>query len=362
MRLVDIMPGAVGRRLESVDAASVGTALQTATIAVVGATGAVGLEVLALLVELGVEPARIRAIASASSVGSIVRSGGRDHEIRGLGEALEAEVAILATPAEVSRRIAPELIDAGVLVSDNSSAFRDEAPLIIPEWNPEAVRRGDRLVASPNCTTTIAVTGIAPLLATRPPISLEIVSYQAISGAGMPALHAILEESRDLLAGDAPSPRWRHHPVAFNAFPHESSLDPVSGACGEERKFVQEAGRLLRLPSASLAATCLRIPVLRTHTVAVRLRLPEACSVEMVRTRLASAPGVRLVEDGPTSHQATARAGVLVGRIRVESSTEGAGSLVRAVVAGDQLLKGAAWNALQNAALLVSATGCSRRR
>lgn len=353
MRLEDIMPGAIGQRLAGLDPSPVRSALGDSTVAVVGATGAVGLEVLALLIELGVEPAKIRAIASDSSVGRVVRAAGREFTIHGTADAHDVDVAILATPAEVSRHLAPVLLADGVLVSDNSSAFRDTAPLVIPELNPEVLGVEDRVIASPNCTTTIALTGMSAILKALPPASIEIVSYQAVSGAGLDAMRALLAETHDLLEERAGQPRWLSHRVAFNAFPHESTFDPASGQCEEERKFSREARRLLSGSPAGLSATCLRVPVLRTHTLVVRLELAESVSESVVREHLSSAPGVRLVGQGPSSHEATGRCEVLVGRVRVDAGTGSTGSVIRAVVAGDQLLKGAAWNAIQNAALLL---------
>ncbi len=357
MRLEDIMPGAIGQRLAGVDPSPVRSDLCDATVAVVGATGAVGLELLALLVELGVDPSRIRAIASESSIGRVVRAAGCEFTIRGSADAHDVDVAILATPADVSRQLAPALLADGVLVSDNSSAFRNTAPLVIPELNPGVLGTEDRLIASPNCTTTIALTGMSAILKAFAPASIEIVSYQAVSGAGLDAMRALLGETRELLEERSSEPRWLSHPVAFNAFPHESAFDPASGQCEEERKFAREAGRLLSVPAGVLSATCLRVPVLRTHTLAVRLQVSESVSESLVRERLATAGGVRLVDDGPSSHEATGRCEVLVGRVRVDPALGSSGSVIRAVVAGDQLLKGAAWNALQNAALLLRRPG-----
>lgn len=352
MTLDSIMPGADRRRLTPALAGPVREAIAHSTIAVIGATGAVGLEALALLVELGLEPDRVIAVASDASVGREIVAGGRSHRVRGLDAARSADVAVVATPAEIARSIVPHLLDHGVLVSDNTSAFRHMAPLVLPELGIEAVSTTDRLASSPNCTTTIALTGLGPLLKTHDIRSLEIVSYQAVSGAGIHAMQALLDESADLLGGAAARPRWLDHPAAFNAFPHESPVESDAGTCAEERKFARETTRLLATPPQSLAATCLRVPVLRSHTVAARLHVAETVSAKEVRDRLRDGAGVRVVDDGPTSHDATGGCEVLVGRLRTTDAPDEAGTIIRAVIAGDQLLKGAAWNAIQNAALL----------
>ncbi|MGP1272039.1 MAG: aspartate-semialdehyde dehydrogenase [Phycisphaerales bacterium] len=346
-------PGAVDQRLTPTLRQSAARHLVDVTIAVIGATGAVGLEALALLVELGLDDRHIIPVASETSVGRTIQAGGREFVIRPHADALTATAALVAAPADASRAIVPRLLDSGVLVSDNSSAFRHAAPLVIPEINPEAITPDTRLVASPNCTTTIALTALAPILREHRPREAEIVSYQAASGAGLHAMNALLEESADLIAHRPIAPRWLSHPAAFSVFPHESTLDPDTGLSEEEAKFERESRRILTLPPPRLAATCLRVPVLRTHTIAARLRLDSTTPIETIRTHLQAAPGVRVVDHGPTSLDATLRAEVLVGRLRLEPHHDDGSAILRAVIAGDQLLKGAAWNAVQNAALLI---------
>jgi aspartate-semialdehyde dehydrogenase len=358
-RIDDLLPGMPRRRMSGAQRASLARALDGRMIAVVGATGAVGLEALALLAEAGVPSTHVHAIASDASAGSClpyagsgIRVGSTEDLFRLVcDDRVGGVIALLATPAPVSRELVPRLRSLGVPVSDNSSAFRATAPLVIPEINPGAAV-GSGLLASPNCTTTIALTAAAPIVRASGVRSIEITSYQAVSGAGLGAMRALIEETTLAVGGRRACANWLDHPAAFSVFPHESDLDSETGLCAEEAKFAYEAPRILGDARIGLAATCMRVPVLRTHTVAVRVATARPAHAAEIRRALASAPGVRTVGQGPSSLDASCLCDVLVGRVRVEPDPDGGGSVVRLIAAGDQLLKGAAWNALQNAALL----------
>jgi aspartate-semialdehyde dehydrogenase len=354
LELADIMPGATRQRLTAELAEPVRASLVGKTIAVVGATGAVGLEALALLTELGVPNDRIIASGSARSVGNQIFSGGENFRVLPVAAVERADIAVLATPAEVSSRIAPALAACGVLVSDNSSALRRSAPLVIPEINPRAAKAEDRIIATPNCTTTIALTGLAGVLHEFSCDGIEITSYQAVSGAGLTAMQSLIDESRDIVQGRPTKPRWLDHPVAFNVFPHESELDTTTGQCAEELKFAGEASRILAGTPSRFVATCLRVPVLRSHTVVARLEISEQPSPDEVAARIATTPSVEVLEKEHTSAAAAGSCNVLVSRIRVEPNAKYGGSVIRMIISSDQLLKGAAWNALQNASLLLT--------
>ena len=359
LRIAEIMPGADGRRMGEHERTAVADRLVGTPIAVVGATGAVGLEALALLAEAGVGDRDIIAVASRRSVGRALEVGGCAHTVRDLDAAREAGVVLLAVPADRSRRIAPDLIEGGVLVSDSSSAYRDSAPLVIPEINADRVAAGTRLIASPNCTTAIALTAAAGLIDRGGVGAIEIVSYQAVSGAGIDAMHALIAETEEAVAGRDVRARWLAEPAAFSVFPHESAIDRRTGGSAEEHKFVNETRSILGAPGLHAAATCVRVPTLRTHTVSVRIRTERRLDAHEARAAISTNRGVRVVDDGPTSHDAAGRCAVLVGRVRAEPDPDGRGTIIRMIAAGDQLLKGAAWNALQNAALLIERASVS---
>ena len=353
MRLADLMPGAPGRRLDAEQKKWLSVRGRGVRIGVYGATGAVGLELLALLAEAGVPAEYVTAYASARSAGERLAYGDGSLPVfdADADDGRRQDVAVLATPAAVSRRLAGRLVDQGVRVSDNSSAFRGEAPLVVPEINGDAITRNVGLVASPNCTTTIALTAAEGLRRAVGVRSIGVTSAQAVSGAGRGAMRALLDETREAVDDKRDVvARWLDEPAAFNVFPHESAVDEGSGLCGEEAKIIAETRRLWGA-GVDTDTACLRAPVLRTHTVVVRCRVKRPCDAERARAAIGLAPGVEWVTRGPSALAASCRCAVLAGRLAVR------GDSVRFVVAGDQLLKGAAWNALQNAMLMAPERG-----
>lgn len=347
-----LMPGSPGERLGAERAAKLRERLGNRTLAVVGASGAVGLEALALLAEAGVDRDRVVAAGSARSAGSTLEVCGRKFVVRETSEDLQADGAILATPAEVSLRLAPALAARGVLVSDNSSALRHRVPLVIPEVNPWALNADDRVIASPNCTTTIALTACEGLRRAYGVRSIEITSQQAISGAGLEAMRTLIGQTRATLGGDHTEIGTSARPLAFNAIPHESALDR-DGLCVEELKFQTETTRIWNDAELWTNACCLRVPTLRSHLVVVRLRTRRPCTKQEAEETIADSPGVVFTDSGPDAWSATKRCDVLAGRVVVRETPGDGGSEVRFVAAGDQLLKGAAWNAIQNLCLLI---------
>ncbi len=318
----------------------------------VGASGAVGLEALALLAEVGVDPDRVIAAGSAQSAGRALDICGQRFVVHEASDRLDADAAILATPAEVSLRLAPALAARGLLVSDNSSALRHSVPLVIPEVNPWALNADDRIIASPNCTTTIALTACEGLRRAYGVRSIEITSQQAFSGAGLDAMRSLIGQTRATLGGGSYEVGASARTLAFNAYPHESALDG-DGLCTEERKFQHETARIWNDAEPWTNACCLRVPTLRSHLVVVRLRTRRPCTKQEAEEAIAASPGVVLTDSGPDARSATKRCDVLAGRVVVRESPGDGGSEVRFVAAGDQLLKGAAWNALQNLCLLI---------
>jgi aspartate-semialdehyde dehydrogenase len=266
-------------------------------------------------------------------------------------------VAFFSAGAERSRRHAPRAVAAGAVVIDNSSAFRmdRDVPLVVPEINPDALAGHRGIVANPNCTTIVALMAVAPLHREAGARSLRVASYQAASGAGAHAMAELLEQTSDLLAGRPARAVVFPSPLAFNVIPHIGGFLP-DGSTEEERKLREESRKILSLPGLPVSAICVRVPVLRSHCVACWLGTERPLTAARAREVLAAAQGVKVVDDPgalayPMPVLATGEGAVIVGRIRVDEA-DGAG--VSFFVAGDQLLKGAALNAVQIAeALLV---------
>lgn len=337
------------------------TVWSEARVAVVGATGAVGREALAILAEWGHPIESVRALATEASAGQSLAYGATSLETRALTrEALaETDVVLLAAGAGPARELAPELIRNGRRVVDNSSAFRmdPEVPLVVPEINGDAVGRDTRLVANPNCSAILMLIALDPL---RRAFGLERVvvsTYQAVSGAGLAAMRELEQQTRDVLDGGSARPDVFPEPCAFNVFPHESALDPATGLNEEETKMIREAQRVWADPELIVAPTCARVPVMRSHCQSLLVTLSRASTVPEVRAALAAGPGIEWHDaDGagtpPTALRATGTDGVHVGRLRGVPDG-GEGRTFALWLAGDQLRKGAALNALQIARLLV---------
>lgn len=342
---------------------------EDSTIAIVGASGAVGSEALSLLAARGHPLEQVIAVASARSVGKRARYG-EDREIElqalDLGSLGKSDLAILALDAPLSRELAPQLVERGVLVVDNSSAFRmdPEVPLVVPEVNVALLEAGPRLVANPNCS---AILLLVTLEALRREFGLERVvvsTYQAVSGAGQAAIDELRDQTRADLEGRELQPLAFPEPCAFNVFPHESKLDPSTGMNGEEEKLIRETRRVWQDDRIGLIPTCARVPAIRSHCQSVFLTLKKKASVDELKARLRAAPGVEYLDANrsggfPTSRRASEQDSVLVGRLRAapdeECDEQGRVRSFSLWLAGDQLRKGAALNALQIGEALLSA-------
>ena len=357
-------------------------ALRAVDVAVVGATGAVGAEFLALLAERGAPVSRLRLLASP-------RSAGRRIDVPGIGtctvEALSdqslagADVVFLCAGSEVSRTCAPAALRSGAWVIDNSSAFRadPDALLALPEVNGESLdaaasdARGPRIVAVPNCSTVIALLAVSPLRALARVSRMVVSTYQAVSGAGAAAMAELEQQARDWASGQPLRSPVFGRPALFNVFSHNSAI-ASDGSNAEERKLLVETQRLWSDPAVRVAATCVRVPVLRAHSesIAVEFGAPIAATHEgterRVRAALEGAPGIEIVDDRtansfPEPRHAAGRDPVLVGRIRADRSLEpGRGVLL--FVAGDQLRVGAALTGIRIAERLAQAGAFVRRR
>ncbi|MEO1006965.1 MAG: aspartate-semialdehyde dehydrogenase [Planctomycetota bacterium] len=346
--LGDLMPGSGWPRMDAGERERLRRSLESSTIEVVGATGAVGLEAFALLAEAGVPAERVLATGSSRSAGSFVPYGPGQLEVRATHGRAPTH-ALLATPSRVSRELAPLLAERGVRVVDCSSAFRGDpdVPLVVPEINGGGVGPDVRLIAAPNCTTTIALMAAAPIRDLTGLRSLELVSYQSQSGAGLAAMRRLIDETRAVLGEPhaGVEPGMANPAMAFNVYPHESEVDRTSGLCGEEAKVAAETRRILDQPDLDVHACCVRVASLRSHVVVLRLHTEASASADEIRGSLRDAAGVRLAAGMLSAGAAAMSCVVLVDRVHVRPAA-GGGSIVRLIVAGDQLLRGAAWNAL----------------
>jgi aspartate-semialdehyde dehydrogenase len=324
-------------------------------VAVVGATGAVGVEMARCLEQRNFPVRELRLLASQRSVGKTQRFRGRDVAVAELTEDSFAgvDIALFSAGGSISKRFAPIAVRAGAIVIDNSSAFRmnEEVPLVVPEINAGEIGRHHGVIANPNCSAIISILPLWPIHRRNPLQRLQLATYQAASGAGAAAMEELRESTRAHLEGRD----YRHtvlpHPYAFNVFSHNSRIDPATGYNEEETKVMQEARKIFNEPNLRISATCVRVPVLRAHCVAATIECRDPITPAQVRALLDGAPGVRLVDDAannyfPMPKDASGQGDVLVGRIRQDLS-DPSGRSIALFCAGDQLLKGAALNAVQ---------------
>ena len=330
-------------------------AVTAKTVAIVGATGAVGAELLRCLEARGFPVRALRLLASPRSAGRILRFGGRDIPVEALTEDSFAgiDLALFSAGSGISKAYAAAAVRAGAVVVDNSSAFRMDpnVPLVVPEVNGATIAHHKGIIANPNCVAAIATMALAPLLRAHPIRRLTAATYQAASGAGAAAMEELRQSTAAYLRDEPFEPRVLPHSYAFNLFSHNADMDPVSGYNGEETKVIAETRRILDVPELPIGITCIRVPVLRAHAMALTVSFDEPVSPERARALLAAAPGLRVVDDRVANHfpmpsEASGQDDVLVGRIRTDLGDPSGRSLAL-FVAGDQLLKGAALNAVQ---------------
>lgn len=339
--------------------------LANPVVAVVGATGAVGAEILTCLERRAFPVDSLRLLASARSAGRKLGFRGAEITVEELDESSfeGVDIALFSAGGGISRRFAPAAVEAGAVVVDNSSAFRMEphVPLVIPEVNPEAALAHEGVIANPNCTTIIGITPLWPLHRHNPIRRIIAATYQAASGAGWAAMEELKASTRAALAGEAYENTVLPHPYAFNLFCHDSKIDAATGYNEEETKMLRETRKIFGDDSIRISATCVRVPILRAHAEALTIEFEHPIEPDDVRRTLADAPGVRVVDDPdrnyfPMPVDSTGADEILVGRIRRDSSDD-SGRSIALFVSGDQLLKGAALNAVQIAELLVAAAG-----
>jgi aspartate-semialdehyde dehydrogenase len=330
-------------------------------VAVVGATGAVGVEFLQCLEERNFPMSELRLLASARSKGKKMKFKGTDITIQELTpESFKGiDIALFSAGGSISRELCPVAAKAGAIAVDNSSAFRMDpnVPLVIPEINPEAIAKHKGIIANPNCSTIIAITPLWPIHKKNRIKRLIASTYQAASGAGAAAMEELRASTEAYIKGETYKNTVLPHPYAFNLFSHNSKIDPANGYNEEEMKMVKETRKIFGDPDIRISATCVRVPVLRAHCEALTIECERPISPKDIHEILADAPGVKIVDDPvknyfPMPKDASGQGDILVGRIRQDIS-DPTGHSINMFVAGDQLLKGAALNAVQIAEKLV---------
>ena len=326
-------------------------------IAVVGATGAVGAELLRVLERRGFPVERLRPLCSGRSAGKTVSF--QDEQIAALELSEKSfdgiDLAFFSAGGDISRRYAPIARVAGAIVIDNSSVFRMEpdVPLVIPEINGEDIRQHTGLIANPNCTTAVALMALYPLHRAFGVRRVFAASYQAVSGSGARAISELRAQVEAAAEKRSPVAEIYPHPIAFNVLPHVDSFLP-NGYTKEEMKMQNEGRRIMHLPQFRASVTCVRVPVYRAHSVAISAEFDRPVSVAEAHEVLAKAPGLELVDEPqknnyPMPLYTAGKDNCEVGRVRLDCALENGLSFW---VSGDQLLKGAALNAVQIAELL----------
>ena len=327
-------------------------------VAILGATGAVGREMMKILAERSFPVEELRLLASPRSAGQKLLWQGRELTVQPAEDsAFEGmDIVLGAAENDIAKRFAPAIVKAGAVFVDNSSAFRMDpsVPLVIPEINPEDARRHKGIIANPNCTTIVSLVAINALNQDSPIQSIIASSYQAVSGAGAGGPRELMEEVELLREGKPVHPQVFQYQIAYNVIPQIGG-EAYEGYTSEEMKMQNEGRKIMHLPDLRVSCTCVRVPVVRSHSVSLVVRTREKISVRRARELIAAAPGCRLVDDLSsrrypmpldTSDQDT----VFVGRIREDLTCNNG---LNIWCCGDQVRKGAATNAVQIAQLLL---------
>ena len=328
-------------------------------VAVVGATGAVGIEMLKTLEKRRFPVGRLTLLASSRSAGKKLKFRGQEVEVQDLSKtSFEGiEVALFSAGGGTSRQFAPKAAQAGCVVIDNSSAFRmdPKVPLVIPEINPGDVEWHQGIIANPNCTTAIALMALYPLHQAFGCRRIFASSYQAVSGTGAKAIVELKQQVHQIVHGHAVTREVYPHQIAFNVLPHVDSFLP-SGYTKEEMKMENEGRKIMHHPTFRASVTCVRVPVYRAHSIAVSAEFEKPASVEAARDVLKKAPGLQVIDE-PASNRyplplyQAEQYDCAVGRLRKDCAMDNG---LAFWVSGDQLLKGAALNAVQIAEELLS--------
>jgi aspartate-semialdehyde dehydrogenase len=327
-------------------------------IGIVGATGAVGEELLRLLHERAYPAESITLLASERSAGKEIRSGGTAYTVReATPEAFaDLDLALFSAGASISKALAHEAVKRGCVVIDNSSAFRmdETVPLVVPEINAAAARGHHGIIANPNCSTAITLMGLWPLHRAFGLKRFVACTYQAVSGSGVQGMRELEDQLRAWSNGGTSRAETYPHPIAFNLFPHVDVFFD-DGYTREEHKMLNESRKIMEMPALAASTTCVRVPVMRAHAIAVHAEFERPVSVETAREAVAASAGAELCDEPdanryptPLAYSGKDKCGV--GRIRVDSALDNG---LAFFVVGDQLLKGAALNAVQIAESLL---------
>ncbi len=327
------------------------------TVAIVGATGAVGVEMIQVLERRNFPVGSLKLLASARSAGKTQTFKGTTVTVEELREDSFAgvDIALFSAGGDISRHYAPLAVKSGAVVVDNSSAFRmdETVPLVVPEINGNDVKGHRGIIANPNCTTAITLMALNPLHRAFGVKRVIASSYQAVSGTGAQAIEELRSQVESIAAGQTPAKKVYPHQIAFNVLPHvDSFLD--TGYTKEEMKMQNEARRIMHLPEFKASVTCVRVPVYRAHSVAVNAEFERPVSLAEARDVLAKGPGLRLLDDPanngyPLPLNVAGQDDCEVGRLRLDCALDNG---LAFWVVGDQLLKGAALNAVQIAELI----------
>ena len=328
------------------------------TVAVLGASGAVGDELLKLLEERSFPVSEIRLLASEKSAGKMISWKNSNIVIqKATKKSFEGVDLVLASAGgSVSRHWEPIINHVGAVMIDNSSAFRmnKSVPLVVPEVNPSDAFKHQGIISNPNCTTILLVLALFPLLKLAPIQRVIVSTYQSVSGAGRRAMEELKDLSQIVLSGGEPHSKVLPHSLAFNLFLHNSPLQS-NNYCEEEMKMVNESRKILNLPHLRLTATCVRVPVLRAHSESINIQFDKPIDIGLAREALQGAKGVEIIEDFennrfPMPTDVTGKDPIAIGRIRSDISDPNSLELW---LCGDQIRKGAALNAIQIAELLL---------
>ena len=332
--------------------------MKTYTVAVLGATGAVGQEMINALEERNFPVGKLIPLASARSVGKTLKFKGEDVKIElACDEAFEGvDIVLGAAENDIAEKFAPAIVKAGAVFVDNSSAFRlnPDVPLVVPEVNPEDVKWNKGIISNPNCSTIITVTAVNALNSITPIKAMTTSTYQAVSGAGAAGPVELMNEVEAHSKGETYEPKVFSHQIAYNLIPQIGG-EQFEGYTSEEMKMQNEGRKIMHLPELKVSCTCVRVPVVRSHSISVSLHFDKPVSVEAAREVLAKAPGVKLVDDlankqYPMPLETSGQDLVFVGRIRPDLTDENGLCLW---CCGDQVRKGAAVNCIQIAELLI---------
>jgi len=321
-------------------------------VAVVGATGAVGVEMIKTLEKRNFPVGKLTLLASARSAGRKLRFCGKDIAVKELTKDSFAgiDIALFSAGSGISKEYAPMAAKAGCVVVDNSSAFRmdDSVPLVVPEINAGDVKKHKGIIANPNCTTAVTLMALYPLHQAFGCKRIFASSYQAVSGTGAKAIEELKRQVNEIVSGKPATKEVYPHQIAFNVLPHVDSFLP-SGYTREEMKMENEGRKIMHHPAFRASVTCVRVPVYRAHSIAVSAEFERPVTVQAAREVLKKAPGLDLVDDPakneyPLPLSVTEKYNCAVGRIRKDCALDNG---LCFWVSGDQLLKGAALNAVQ---------------